>query len=81
MNMETKRKVWNGIITMALSLFLLNVSCTTGEKGKVVLELKQGTLSLIPLERNAVRVQFAQPGGATPHAGTYLYGKLSRPGI
>jgi len=51
---------------MALSLFLLNVSCTTGEKGKVVLELKQGTLSLIPLERNAVRVQFAQPGGATP---------------
>ena len=66
MRMETKRKGWNpvGIIAMALSLFLPNVSCTATEKGRVVLELKQGTLSLIPLERNAVRVQFAQPGAA-----------------
>lgn len=38
------------------------MSCSTDKKGEVVLELKQGTLSLIPLERNAVRVQFAQPG-------------------
>lgn len=33
-------------------------------KEKVVLELKQGLLSLIPLNQNAVRVQFSQPGSA-----------------
>lgn len=34
------------------------------KKRKVVLELKQGLLSLIPLNQNAVRVQFSQPGSA-----------------
>ena len=64
--MKTVWKKWNlvGLIAMTLSLsvFLLNAACVSDEKKNVVLELEQGTLSLIPLNRNAVRVQFAQSG-------------------
>ena len=64
--MKTVWKKWNlvGLITMTLSLsvFLLNAACVSDEKKNVVLELEQGTLSLIPLNRNAVRVQFTQSG-------------------
>ncbi|WP_410490247.1 glycoside hydrolase family 31 protein [Bacteroides cellulosilyticus] len=64
--MKTVWKKWNlvGLIAMTLSLsvFLLNAACVSSEKKNVVLELEQGTLSLIPLNRNAVRVQFAQSG-------------------
>ncbi len=64
--MKTVWKKWNlaGLIamTLSLSIFLLNAACVSSEKKNVVLELEQGTLSLIPLNRNAVRVQFAQSG-------------------
>lgn len=43
---------------------LLNTACVSKQKEKVVLELKQGLLSLIPLNQNAVRIQFSQPGSA-----------------
>lgn len=63
--MRNKRKYirTTGIILL-FCVVLLNTACASKQKEKVVLELKQGLLSLIPLNQNAVRVQFSQPGSA-----------------
>ena len=63
--MRNKRKYirTTGIILL-FCVALLNTACVSKQKEKVVLELKQGLLSLIPLNQNAVRVQFSQPGSA-----------------
>ena len=63
--MRNKRKYirTTGIILL-LCVALLNTACVSKQKEKVVLELKQGLLSLIPLNQNAVRVQFSQPDSA-----------------
>jgi hypothetical protein len=63
--MRNKRKYirTTGIILLFCAV-LLNMACTSKQKEKVVIELKQGLLSLIPLNQNAVRVQFSQPGSA-----------------
>lgn len=64
--MKTVSKKRNHIeaitIVLSLCILLLNTACISKQKENVVLELGQGTLSLIPLNQNAVRVQFAQPG-------------------
>ena len=62
MKTEWKKRKLIGVIAVILSLSLLNTACSSGEKKNIVLELEQGTLSLIPLNRNAVRIQFAQSG-------------------
>ena len=61
--MRNKRKYirTTGIILL-FCVVLLNMACASKQKEKVVLELNQGLLSLIPLNQNAVRVQFSQPG-------------------
>lgn len=61
--MRNKRKYirTTGIILL-FCVALLNTACVSKQKEKVVLELNQGVLSLIPLNQNAVRVQFSQPG-------------------
>ena len=63
--MRNKRKYirTTGIILL-FCVALLNTACVSKQKEKVVLELNQGVLSLIPLNQNAVRVQFSQPGSA-----------------
>lgn len=63
--MRNKRKYirTTGIILL-FCVALLNTACVSKQKEKVVLELKQGLLSLIPLNQNAVRIQFSQPGSA-----------------
>lgn len=63
--MRNKRKYirTTGIILL-FCVALLNTAYVSKQKEKVVLELKQGLLSLIPLNQNAVRVQFSQPGSA-----------------
>lgn len=63
--MRNKRKYirTTGIILL-FCVALLNTACVSKQKEKVALELKQGLLSLIPLNQNAVRVQFSQPGSA-----------------
>lgn len=60
------RKSNNGKIRVAaaalfLCTALLYTACTGGKKS-VVLELDGGTLTLLPLNPNTVRVQFTQPG-------------------
>lgn len=64
--MRNKRKYirTTGIILLFCAV-LLNMACTSKQKEKVVIELKQGLLSLIPLNQNAVRMQFSQPGSAS----------------
>ena len=64
--MRNKRKYirTTGIILL-FCVALLNTACVSKQKEKVVLELKQGLLSLIPLNQNAVRMQFSQPGSAS----------------
>ena len=63
--MRNKRKYIRTIgIILLFCVALLNTACVSKQKEKVVLELKQGLLSLIPLNQNAVRVQFSQPGSA-----------------
>ena len=61
--MRNKRKYirTTGIILL-FCVALLNTACVSKQKEKVVFELNQGVLSLIPLNQNAVRVQFSQPG-------------------
>ena len=56
--MRNKRKYirTTGIILL-FCVALLNTACVSKQKEKVVLELKQGLLSLIPLNQNAVRIQ------------------------
>lgn len=58
--MRNKRKYirTTGIILLFCAV-LLNMACTSKQKEKVVIELKQGLLSLIPLNQNAVRMQFS----------------------
>ena len=61
--MRNKRKYirTTGIILL-FCVALLSTACVSKQKEKVVFELNQGVLSLIPLNQNAVRVQFSQPG-------------------
>lgn len=63
MRNERKYIRTTGIILL-FCVALLNTACASKQKEKVAIELKQGLLSLIPLNQNAVRVQFSQPGSA-----------------